>query len=434
MIPTLILISHSLADAPNKDHLRNKALLTDISRRAFDYFWNESPEPYYFTKDRAPNFPDKKPKEKTPASIAAVGYALSSNAIGASNGWVSRKTALDRSIKQVQAVLDKAPAYKGWYYHFFDPANGERMWNCEVSSIDTSLLINGLMVAEGYFKSPRLTKLANEVYGRIDWNWMLTNEGTRPGEKFFSMGYKPESKFLDARWNDYNELMHLYIAAYALWPEMPAESWDAWKRTPVEYKGIKLLRGGPLFLHQMAQGFYDFSGRRDRQGYDYWVAGRNGTLAQIQYCIDNPKGFKGYGPNIWGLSACDNPEGYGAQGAPVDVNDNGTLAPVSATASVLFTPKESIAATNAFVAQYPASYGTYGFVTGFDPTKNWYSQDVIGIDIGQAQLNIENYLNGRPHKWMMSQPRVQRALRKIGLKKTSEGPLNKRELYIAPKQ
>lgn len=432
MIPSLILLSHTVAPQEAATTLRGKALLRDVSRRAFDYFWNESPEPYYFTKDRAPDFAGKTPREKSPASIAAIGYALSSNAVGAHNGWVSRKQALDRTIKQVQFVLDKAPAYKGWYYHFFDTDTAQRVWNCEVSSIDTSLFINGLMVAEGYFKSPKLTKLANQVYGRIDWNWMLTNNGKLPNEKFFSMGYSPEHDFINARWGDYNELMHLYLAAYSLWPQMPRESWGAWQRNPVEYKGTKLLRGGPLFLHQMAQGFYDFSGRRDPQGYDYWVAGRNGTLAQIQYCIDNPKGFKGYSANIWGLSASDNPEGYGAQGAPVDVNDNGTLAPVSATASVLFTPKESIAATEAFVTQYPACYGRYGFVTGFDPTKNWYSPDTIGIDIGQAQLNIENYLNGGPHKWMMSQPRVQRAFRKIGLRKTAEGPLNSRALYVEP--
>jgi hypothetical protein len=430
MIPTLILLSHSLAPQPVETKLRGKPLLTDISRRAFDFFWKESPAPYYFTRDRAPNFADKKPREKSPASIAAVGYALSSNAIGASHGWVSRKAALNRSIAQVEAVLNKAPASKGWFYHFFDTDTGERMWNCELSTIDTSLLINGLMVAEGYFKSPKLTKLANQVYARIDWNYMLTDGGTKPDEKFFTMGYRPESGFIPARWNDYNELMHLYVAAYALWPDMPKDSWDKWARNPVEYKGIKLLRGGPLFLHQMAQGFYDFSGRRDRLGYDYWVAGRNGTLAQRQYCIDNPKNFAGYSANIWGLSACDVPDGYGAQGAPVDVTDNGTLAPVSATASVLYTPKESMDATEEFVTKYPASYGKYGFVTGMNPSKNWYAQDVIGIDLGQAQLNIENYLNGNPHKWMMSQPRVKKAMKIIGLSKTAEGTLSKRELYI----
>ena len=427
MIPSLILLS-SVVSAP-KEYLQGRPLLRDVSRRAFDFFWKESPAPFYFTRDRAPNADGITPKEKSPASIAALGYALSSNAIGAHHGWVSRKAALDRTIAQVQNVLDKAPTYKGWYMHFIDTDTAARVWNSEASSIDTSLLINGLMMAEGYFKSPNLTKLANELYGRIDWKSMLTNDGTLPDEKFFSMGYNSENKFINARWNDYNELMHLYVAAYALWPEMPKQSWEKWARNPVEYKGIKLLRGGPLFLHQMSQGFYDFEGRRDRQGYDYWVAGRNGTLAQRQYCIDNPKGFEGYGPNIWGLSACDNPEGYGAQGAPVDVNDNGTLAPVSATASVMYTPGESMAATDEFVKKYPKCYGRYGFVTGMNPTKKWQSSDVIGIDIGQAQLNIENYLDGAPHKWMMSQPRVQKAFRIIGLRETDEGPVNKRDLH-----
>lgn len=412
--------------------LHGEALLDDVSHRAFNFFWKESPAPYYFTKDRAPNFPGKVPKEKTPASIAAIGYAMSAYAIGAHRHWVSKEEALERARVTVRNVLDKAPAYKGWYYHFFDPANGERMWNCEVSTIDTSLFINGLMMAEGYFKDKRLTALANEVYSRIDWTFMLTNNGKMPSEKFFTMGYTPEHDFINARWGDYNELMHLYIAAYALWDKMPVESWARWDRNPKEYKGFHFFRGGPLFLHQMSQGFYDFRDRRDRLGYDYWVGSRNATLAQRAYCAENPGHFKGYSESIWGLSACDNPQGYGGNGAPVDVNDNGTLAPVCATASVIFTPKESTEATEAFVAQYPESYGIYGFSTGINPNENWQSQDVIGIDIGQAMLNIENHRDGSPHRWMMSQPRVQRALAIIGLRKTSEGPSEKRPLRIEP--
>lgn len=410
--------------------LKGEALITDVSRRAFDYFWNESKAPHYQALDRARNSKSLAPHDRTPASIAAVGYALAACAIGADRGWITRRRALERARAIASATLAHAPSHRGWFYHFYDPKTMERMWNCEVSTIDTSLYLNGLMVAEGYFRDAKLKTTADRTYARVDWRYMLTDDGAKPGSLFFTMGYSPENGFIGSRWDDYNELMHLYLAAYALWPEMPKDSWDKWVRTPVTYKGLEFFRGGPLFLHQMSQGFYDFKGRRDRLGYDYWVGSRNATLGQILYCTENPLKYKGYGKDIWGLSACDVPDGYGAQGTPPDVRDNGTLAPVSATASVLFTPKESIAATEAFVREFPESYGRYGFTTGFCPNQNWVSPDVIGIDIGQAMLNIENYQNGGPHRWMMRQPRVARALRKVGLLRTQEGRFTARKLRV----
>lgn len=412
--------------------LKGQALVDDVSRRAFNYFWEQSPAPNYFTLDRAPNYPGKLPHEKTPASIAAIGYALSAYAIGSHRGWVPKRRALDRTIKTMERVLDKAPSHRGWFYHWFDPVTGERMWDCEVSTIDTSIFLNSLVMAEGYFKSPKLTALANKVYERIDWKFMLTDDGAKPDSLFFTMGWRPETKFIGARWDDFNELMHLYLIAYTLWPDMPKASWDKWKRNERIYKGIEFLRGGPLFLHQMANGWWDFKGRRDRLGYDYWVDSRNATLAQIAYCNDNPKGWKGYGGDIWGLSASDFPGGYTASGAPVDVNDVGTLAPVAATASMPFTPAESIRATEAFVHQYPKSYGTYGFTTGMDIGKDWYSKDIIAIDIGQAILNIEVARDEAPYKWMLSQKRVQKAYEIAGLKLTNEGPIEMRPLHRAP--
>ena len=423
MLSTLLL-----ASLASQTPLRGQGLLDDVSHRAFNFFWEQSPAPNYFTLDRAPNDIGAAPHEKTPASIASIGYALCAYAIGSHRNWVSREKALRRARITAEAVLEKAPQYRGWLFHWFDPSTGERMWNCEASTIDTAIFLNGLLMAEGYFKDERLSAAATKIYKRVNWQSMLDDDGSRPSAKFFSMGYVPEHKFIKGQWHDYNELMHLYLAAYVLWPAMPASSWDEWERTPVKYAGLDFFRGGPLFLHQMSQGFYDFKGRRDHLGYDYWVGSRNATLAQIAYCTENPKKFDGYGKDIWGLSACDNPDGYNANGCPVETNDNGTLAPVSATASVLFTPHESLAATEAFVTKYPESYATYGFATGINPTKKWHSPDVIGIDIGQALLNIENARDGAPHMWMMSQPRVQKAFKKIGLNKTSEGDPLKRPL------
>ena len=188
------------------------------------------------------------------------------------------------------------------------------------------------------------------------------------------------------------------------------------------------MAAGPL-----TQGFFDFRNYRDKLGYDYFVEARNATLGNRAYCIDNPKKFKGYAPDIWGLSACDIPDGYSAQGAPGWIDDNGTLAPAAAVASVPFTPKESLAAALAFKGKFPQSYGQYGFATGINPTKDWVSPDVIGIDLGQMLLSIENHRDGLPHRWMMGSPTTQHAYRRIGLHKTEEGLVGSRPLRITPK-
>ncbi|HEY3782635.1 MAG TPA: glucoamylase family protein [Fimbriimonadaceae bacterium] len=428
MITALIFLA-----IPKTVPLRGMALLDDISHRAFNYFWEQSP--HTFALDRAPNYPGvaPRPASNNPASIATIGFELSACAIGAHNRWVSRKDALNRAIETAETMFTKAPEKDGWFYHWINPDDQSIMWGSEVSTIDSAIYFDGLMLADGFFKDPRLTEIANKTFARINWNFFLTNDGKMPNETFFSMGYHENAGFLDARWRDFNELMTLEIPAYALWDKMPIASWDKWDRDAVEYDGLHFFRGGALFMHQMAEGFFDFKNRRDRLGYDYWVDGKNATLAQIAYCKANPQHYEGYGANIWGLSACDVPDGYDANGAPVDVHDTGTLAPAAAVASAPFTPEESMKAADAFVKQYPDSYGIYGFTTGLNPSKHWHSDFVIGIDLGQVMLNIENYRDNGPHSWMMSQPRVKKAFERIGLKVTSEGPVNSRALYVEPK-
>lgn len=410
--------------------LKGQALLDDLSKRSVRFFWEQSDPGTGLTRDRGPNTKGGKENNADISSIASTGYALAAYAIGAERGWLERKPALDRARLTLNTVLTKLEGTRGWYYHFVDWKTGKREWSCELSSIDSSLLFAGMLLAERGFQDAEYSALAQKVMDRVDWKFMLTDGGAKPDSLLFNMGWKPESGFLDSRWESYCEHIFLYILAYGYYKDMPAGSWEAWKRPPVEYKGMNLLTGGPLFMHQMSQGFFDLKNYRDGLGYDYFVEARNATLANRAYCIENPQKMEGYGPNIWGLSACDIPDGYGAQGAPGWISDNGTLAPAAAAASVLFTPNESIAAAEAFVAKFPESYGQYGFTTGLNPTKKWQSPDVIGIDIGQMMLNIENARDGLPNRWMMANPRFQEAYRKIGLKKTDEGPWEKRPLRI----
>jgi len=403
-------------------------MIDDVSHRAFNFFWEQSSPDTGFALDRANNTSEK-PRKDYVASVASTGFAMAACAVGAERKWVDKKKALERVRLTLKSLEEKTPRTHGWFYHFIDWKTGERQWKCEVSSIDTSICMSGMIVAERYFKDPEITQRADRILNAIDWKWMLTDGGANPSEKSFAMGYHPESGFIGARWDGYSEHPQLYVQAYGLYKAMPADSWDSLKREKVTYKGLNLLVGGPLFIHQMSHVFIDFKGMRDRGGYDYWISTRNAILANRAYCNENPKGFSGYSNDIWGLSACDGPDGYNAFGAPGWISDNGTLAPAAAVAGIMFTPRESIAALKAFRSKYPASYGRYGFVTGLNPTRKWQSDDVIGIDLGQLLLAVENFRDGLPQRLFMSHPIVIAGLKKAGFAVTDEGSPSKRRCW-----
>ncbi len=409
-------------------------VLDDLSKRAVQFFWEQSEPTTGLTRDRGPNTKGGKQNNADICSIASTGYALASYAIGIERGWIPRKDGVARARLTLQTVLGKLEGSHGWYFHFVNGKTGKREWNSEVSSIDSGLLFAGMVLAERGLKDPEYSKLTQQILDRIDWNWMMTDGGAKPSSLTFCHGWKPEGGFLAHRWASFSEHPFLYVLGYSFWLGMPAGSWESWDRPKVEYKGLELITGGPLFMHQMSHGFFDFRDYRDSLGYDYFVEARNATLGNRAYCIENPKRFKGYGPDIWGLSACDIPDGYSAQGAPGWIEDNGTLAPAAAVASMPFTPQESLAAALGFKKQYPQAFGQYGFTTGINPSKDWVSPDVIGIDLGQMMLNIEAHRDGLPHRWMMGHPLVKKGYRKIGLQKTEEGPLDSRKLRIAPQQ
>ena len=261
---------------------------------------------------------------------------------------------------------------------------------------------------------------------------MLTDGGAKPSSLTYCMGWKPESGFLPYRWSNYNENMMLYIQGLGSDASVPTSTWTAFQRNQTVYKGVTLLFGGPLFIHQLSQGFLDFKYKRDTLGYDYWVASKLATLENRQYCIDNPKHFKGYSVACWGLSACDTPTGYSANGAPGNIVDDGTLAPSSAIASVPFTPIESLQSLSSFKAHFANAFGKYGFSNGENLTKNWVDNDVIGIDLGFLMLGIEDYRDGLPQKLSMANPVNATGMGRAGFRVTAEGPIASRPLFKAP--
>ena len=419
------LLAAALVQAP----LTGDALLDELQHRAVRFFWEQSNPKNGFTKDRAANDPAKAAPNNV-ASSASVGFALVALPIGVERRWLPRDEALARTRTTLAHVLADWPQSHGWLYHFVDYDTGARQWNCEASTIDTSILLAGVLAAERYWKDPQVTRDARAFTRRIDWNWALTDGGAKPDSALISMGWTPEKGFIAARWGlkDLDECKMLYVQAYGL-SGIRTDGWDRIARTIVRYDGIDMITGGPLFMHQMSESFYSFRGMRDRRGYSYAVESRNAARGNRAYCVDNPKGMKAYGPDFWGLSACDYPGGYSAFGAPGWIEDGGTITPTSAVAAVQWIPKESTAFAEAMRRDHPEAWGRYGFPNGYDPSANdWVGPDVIGIDLGMMLLGVENHRTGLPMRLSASNPAIREGMRRAGLrpaKDADDGPLQR---------
>lgn len=403
---------------------QNDRYVDDIEHRAFNFFWEQSEPDTGFTKDRASNF--KMPDDHTVSSCAAIGFALSAYPIGVERHWIDRKAAHDRTKTTLEKLNSLYPNEHGWLYHFVDWKTGERQWNCEASSIDTSICLAGMLIAKSYWKDPEFDRDVKRFTDRIDWNWMLTKGGQEPDQVFLCMGWKPESGFINATWSNFCELNMIYIQAYGLDPSITTAGWNKIGRDVATDRGHTFLEGGPLFMHEMSNGFYDFGGIRDQGGYSYWVETREAALANRAYCIDDPRHFKGYGPDFWGLSACDTPTGYDALGTPPDVHDDGTITPTSAIAAMPYIPGVAKDTLKYLRDNYGEHYGRYGFPNGMCPNQNWYDPDVIGIDLGMMMLAVEDYRTGLPWKMSNRDPNVRRGFERIGFhpaKDANDGPL-----------
>ncbi len=398
-----------------------QTLIEQLAKRAFDFFWNETHPETGLTKDRAHNH---ERDSFHVCSVASSGFALASLPVAVERRWVSRADALKRAEQMLEGHL-QLENQRGWLYHFVHWETGKREWQCEISSIDTGLFIIGALVASEYFNAPALRKRVNQFYERMDFRWMLTDGGQKPNERTLSHGWKPETGFLNNRWDEYSEHNFLYLLALGS-PStpIPMDCWDAWRRPLVRYKEYELLLGGPLFIHQMSHGYIDFKNRRDRLGYDYWVSSRNATLAQIAFCEEHSAQYRTYQGGIWGLTASDGPDGYRAYGAPGWVEHDGTISPTASITSVIFTPDESLRTIKTLYDRFGARlWGRYGFGNAFNVDRNWWGREVIGIDLGMMLNALENHRTGLI--WSLSEkiPAIQQGLRLAGFRRTHEDAL-----------
>jgi hypothetical protein len=393
---------------------------------AFAYFWREANPENGLIRDRSQPF--------SAASIAAVGFGLTGIGIGIDRGWITREEGSERTAVTLRALWEKeqgigetgASGYKGWFYHFLEMDSAARAGSSELSSIDTALLLAGVLFAREYFSGDgpveeEIRELAGKIFDRVDWQWMAD------GEDSLTHGWRPESGFLPWRWTGYNEAMILYIMGLgAAVNPLPPSHWESWTSSYQweTHYGQSFVIFPPLFGHQYSHAWIDFRHIADaymrEKGITYFENSRRATLAQRLYAIENPGGFEGYGELVWGFTACDGPgtEGffpYIARGAPPPEHDDGTIAPTAIGGSMPFAPEICLPSFRHLYEAHRTSLWTgYGFRDAFNLTANWWGPDVIGIDQGTILLMIENYRAQRVWRVFMGSPEIQRGLERAG--------------------
>ena len=420
--------------------VEDEALLDQLQRAAFGYFVQ--------TVSRLNGLVADTSRNNSPVSIAVVGFALSSYPVAVERGWMTRTEAVRLALAALrffrnsdQSGAPMATGFKGFYYHFLDIRTGARVWQSELSMIDTALLIAGALTAKMYFTAEtteeiELRELADFLYGRIDWRWAQNDRET------MCQGWKPECGFLHYGWEGYSEAILLYVLALGSPSHaIVGNCYKAWTSTyqwENQY-GVDCLYGGALFVHHFSHAWIDFRGICDsfmrEKHSDYFENSRRAAFIHRAYAQRNPHEFTGYDENCWGLSACDGPSdeqpaeanesrhlfGYAARGVPFGPDD-GTLCASSVLASLPFAPEIVLPAIRNMMERYPEVLTGHRLSSSFNPTlsaadgRAWVSEGHYGLDQGIVVMMIENYRTNFFWRLLRGCPYIRKGLLSAGFR------------------
>jgi hypothetical protein len=418
------------------ESLSDADLLDRLQRGAFAYIADHTNPDNGLVADTS--------RDQSPCSIAVVGFALSCYPIAVENGWIARDKAVSLTLKTLRFFADSpqtdqpdASGYKGFYYHFLDMKTGRRVWRCELSLIDTTLLMVGVLAAGVYFdrggEEAEIRTLADNLYRRVDWRW------AQNGGETVSQGWKPECGFLHYGWEGYNEATILYILGFGS-PSHPLgmNSFSGWTSTYQRENllGQNVLYSGPLFTHLFSHAWIDFRGIQDafmrEMGSDYFVNTERSIALHREYGARNPGGFAAYDRDFWGITAGDGPGdqrlrqnardrrffGYMSRGVPFGPDD-GTIAPWAMMATLPFGAEAALRGTRRLLQAYPQVCENDQMRSGFNPTLTkdgvgWLSEGQYGLDQGLLVLMIENHRSGFMWRLMRDCPFIRDGLRRSG--------------------
>ena len=397
----------------------DEAFLEAVENAHFQFFWEQANPDTGIVRDRCNAIaPDKSDL----GSIASLGFGLTALCIGDKRGYLPHNEARGRALNSLRFLWKKLPNHRGFFYHWANVNTGERLWDSEVSSIDTAILLCGVLTCGAYFEHSEISELASMIFNRVDWSWLSEDTTLLPH------GWRPETGFLQYRWDDYSEMMMMYLlglgsTSYLL----PTETWDAWKRQLFEYDGVRYISSfAPLFVHQYSQAWFDFRNKHDKYA-DYFQNSVTATRVHRQFCIDLASQFPDYSENLWGITASDSPRGYVVWGGPPATGPiDGTVVPCASGGSLPFLPQECLQVLQTIKNKYgKRAWSRYGFVDAFNPLTDWYDTDVIGIDVGITMLMAENARTGFVWETFMKNPEAQRGMKRAGFVPNSPTPLSK---------
>jgi hypothetical protein len=344
------------------------------------------------------------------ASIAATGFGLTAICIGEKRGYIPTAEAQQRVVVTLRSLWKKLPNHRGFFYHFANINTGERIWDSEISSVDTAILLCGLLMCREHFREPEITQLANQIFNRVDWTWLSEDTALLPH------GWLPEIGFLPSRWDYYSELMMIYLLGMgsARHP-LSSRTWHAWKRTVFEYDGLRYIGSfAPLFVHQYSQAWFDFRGKHDEHT-DYFQNSIIATDVHRRFCLELAKQYPSYSDDLWGITASDSQNGYVVWGGPPSMGPiDGTVVPSAAAGSLPFLPQPVMRVLRTIRNRYGSAWSSYGFVNAFNPQKNWYDADVVGIDTGISMIMAENARTSFVWDTFMKSEEAQRGMERAG--------------------
>src|SRR5690625_975482 len=399
-------------------------VIDEEAKRCFDFFWNEvnddpNSQGYGLILDKTAK------DSQNVASIASVGFGLSAIIIGVERKWISYESGYERTKGTLETFWNHVEHVGGFFYHFLDMQTAKKYGNYHdcASIIDTAIFLNGAVTSAEYFGGD-IKALFEKIYHRVDW--ALYYDDTR---NVFYMGYHQDTGGF-GQWDMYAEQLMQYILGVASPTHpVPPTIYNGFDRKLDNYGPYEFYNspGGPIFTHQFSHAWFNFKNIVDRDGINWFDNSVKASLASRQYSIDNPKNLKTYHENAWGLTACQGPKGYCVPGTPpyyedVDPVLDGTVPPAGAAGSIVFTPKESIAALNYYYDNHPKLWGKYGFQDAYnlDEEAACYADLVIGIDKGITLLMIENYKTGLIWDLYMKNNYVQEAQQLLGWRKENE--------------
>lgn len=422
---SLVLVSCKSGNNPSggKNNVVKNEYMLEEEEACFNFFWetqnvNEKSLGCGLIPDRYPS--------NGLASIASVGYGLASFVVGVHNGWITKQEGYDRVVMTLSKMKEIERVH-GFYYHFYNEKIGGIAKDSEVSNIDSAIFLCGALVAGSYFEGDAL-KLANEIYDEVDWNWFIDKTVNQ-----FYMSYNATTNKFGGHWDTYGEqLMMYFLGAGSKTHPIDKKVYYSFKRYTGSYKGEKFINSwfGSIFTYQFSHAFIDFRYMTDEDGVNWFDNSVKASLANYNYCVENPEGFNTYMKDQWGVTACDTPKGYSGllgtlpsgTGMSQMFTNDGTIAPCGAIGSIVFVPDLVLPCFRNYSTLLDGSLiGVYGYkdAFNFDGTRPWIASSTIGIDKGISILMIENYRSELIWEYFMKCDFMDTAIERLGFTKVS---------------